>query len=157
MDQQRASPLGASLQHSHLRENTRRIPHKHHLSKPPILPFSIRSLYPLCPLPVPLAPIYAPHYHQFLIFPSFQHTRHPNTAPQIQRALCALVQTAPDKLPDTISALYQTFWVEGKLVQKPEILMPVLSSVLGEDMAKEIMEKVCISSCFRPPTHIRPL
>lgn len=32
--------------------------------------------------------------------------------------------------------------MEGKPVNKPDILIPVLASVLGEDLAKEMVEKV---------------
>jgi len=49
---------------------------------------------------------------------------------------------APDKLSDTLSAIYQSFWVERKAVQKPAILLPVLEKVLGENVAKEVMERV---------------
>ncbi|KAI9877500.1 MAG: hypothetical protein M1830_003761 [Pleopsidium flavum] len=59
----------------------------------------------------------------------------------IQRVLCALVLMAPDKILETLSALYQAFWVDRKAIQKPAHLLPVLERVLGEKMAKEVMER----------------
>ncbi|MCJ1366304.1 hypothetical protein MMC16_005432 [Acarospora aff. strigata] len=59
----------------------------------------------------------------------------------IQRALCALTLVAPEKLSDTLSALYHAFWVERKAVQKPEELKPILEKTLGDNLAREILGK----------------
>lgn len=66
-------------------------------------------------------------------------------ATQIQRALCALTLVDAAKLPLAVEALYQAFWVERNvaLVNKPEGLAKLLSGVLGEGLAKEVMQKVC--------------
>lgn len=70
----------------------------------------------------------------------------PNPFPQptinAQRALCAVEQLHPEKLPDAFAALYQAFWVEGKTINKPETIVPALASVFGEQEAKKIMEAV---------------
>jgi len=63
---------------------------------------------------------------------------------QIQRALCALTLVDAAKLPLAVEALYQAFWVErnAALVNKPEGLAKLLGGVLGEAVAKEVMQKV---------------
>lgn len=43
-----------------------------------------------------------------------------------QRALCALSQISPDKVPDAITALYHAFWVEGQEISKPDVIAAVL-------------------------------
>lgn len=60
----------------------------------------------------------------------------------MQRALCALTLIAPEKLPETLDAVYKAFWVERKTIQKPATLTPILEEVLGEKLAKDVMEKV---------------
>ena len=64
---------------------------------------------------------------------------------QIQRALCALTLVDAAKLPVAVDALYQAFWAERNAAQvnKPEGLAKLLSRVLGEGLAKEVMQKVC--------------
>ena len=59
-----------------------------------------------------------------------------------QRALCALTQTSPEKLPDALTALYHAFWVERQQINKPEVIGSVLEKALGTDVANGVMEKV---------------
>ena len=54
----------------------------------------------------------------------------PNTL-ATQRALTALNMRSPEKLADTLSALYEAFWVDKKPVQCPEVVVPVLARVLN--------------------------
>jgi 2-hydroxychromene-2-carboxylate isomerase len=69
----------------------------------------------------------------------------PKPFPQLtvntMRAVCAVSLLAPQKLEDVIAALYHTFWVESKPVSKPEVYGPVIASVVGEDLGKQVMEK----------------
>lgn len=51
-----------------------------------------------------------------------------------QRALCAVSQLFPDKLAQTLEALFNVFWVEGNInIGKSETFDPVLERVLGKD------------------------
>lgn len=59
---------------------------------------------------------------------------------QVQRALTALTIQHPDKLSAALSSLYQAFWVERQPIQKPEVFVPILSSVLGEETARAVAE-----------------
>ncbi|MCJ1303382.1 hypothetical protein MMC08_006191 [Hypocenomyce scalaris] len=65
----------------------------------------------------------------------------PNTI-ATQRALCALTQTSPEKLPDALTALYHAFWVERQQINKPEVIGSVLEKALGTNVANGVMEKV---------------
>lgn len=61
----------------------------------------------------------------------------------VQRALCALSQKAPAKMPAVLEALYRTFWVErNSKVGEPEGFVPVLESVLGKQGTEEILSAV---------------
>ncbi|KAI4127606.1 MAG: hypothetical protein LQ347_004530 [Umbilicaria vellea] len=62
-----------------------------------------------------------------------------NTIPT-QRALCALSQISPDKVPDAITALYHAYWVEGQQVNKPDVIEAVLRKALSADVVKKVME-----------------
>ncbi|SLM34514.1 2-hydroxychromene-2-carboxylate isomerase [Lasallia pustulata] len=57
-----------------------------------------------------------------------------------QRALCALSQIAPEKVPDAIAALYHAFWVEGQKIEKPDVIEAVLGKAFTSDLAKRVME-----------------
>lgn len=59
-----------------------------------------------------------------------------------QRALCALSQISPDKVPDAITALYHAYWVEGQQVNKPDVIEAVLRKALSADVVKKVMEGV---------------
>lgn len=61
-----------------------------------------------------------------------------------QRALCAVSQLFPDKLPESLEALFNVFWREGNIkVGKPEVFDPILERVLGKDGKAEITVAVC--------------
>ena len=59
-----------------------------------------------------------------------------------QRALCALSQIAPEKVPDAMAALYHAFWVEGQKIEKPDVIEAVLGKAFTSDLAKRVMEAV---------------
>lgn len=43
-----------------------------------------------------------------------------------------------------IGAFWQSFWVEGNAIQKPEVVQAALAKALGETDAKAMFEKVCL-------------
>ncbi|KAI9818110.1 MAG: hypothetical protein M1827_000735 [Pycnora praestabilis] len=59
----------------------------------------------------------------------------------VQRALCALTLTNPERLIETTAALYKELWVERKVIHKPDALLSILQRVLGEAEGKATMEK----------------
>jgi 2-hydroxychromene-2-carboxylate isomerase len=61
----------------------------------------------------------------------------------VQRGLTALNMERPDKLADTLSALYHAFWVERQAIEKPEVAIPCFAKALGttEAKAKALFEK----------------
>lgn len=62
----------------------------------------------------------------------------------VQRALCAVSQLFPDKLPETLEALFNTFWIEGNInIGKSEVFDPILERVLGKDGKAQITVAVC--------------
>lgn len=62
----------------------------------------------------------------------------------IQRALCALSQKSPAKLPTVIEALYRSFWIDrNSKIGEPEGFTPVLESVLGKKETQELLSAVC--------------
>lgn len=62
----------------------------------------------------------------------------------VQRALCALSQQSPAKLPAVIEALYRSLWVDGNSkVGEPEAFTPVFESVLGKQETQELLSAVC--------------
>ena len=61
---------------------------------------------------------------------------------QTQRALCALLQTSPEKVPDAITALYHAYWVEGQQITKPDVIEAVLGKAFSAEVAKSVMEGV---------------
>jgi hypothetical protein len=65
---------------------------------------------------------------------------------QVERVLAATALESPDRYPEVLGALYHAFWAEKKGVQVPEVHYPILVSVVGEDSAKRILERV---SCPR--------
>ncbi len=60
----------------------------------------------------------------------------------MQRILCAISLVAPEKLSDALSALYRAFWVERKAIVQSDVVQSVLEEVLGEKLAKQILEAV---------------
>lgn len=62
----------------------------------------------------------------------------------VQRALCAVSQLFPDKLPEALEALFNTFWIEGNInIGKSEVFDPILERVLGKDGKAQITVAVC--------------
>lgn len=69
----------------------------------------------------------------------------------VQRALCALSQKAPEKLPSVMEALFQSMWVDrNSRIGEPEGFTPVLESVLGKGVTQEVLQAV---SSFLPPSY----
>ena len=65
----------------------------------------------------------------------------PQTLP-IQRCLCALEISSPEKLTDAYDQLYHTFWAEGNsTIAKPDTFGPILVKALGEEQAKDVMKR----------------
>lgn len=62
--------------------------------------------------------------------------------PQVERVLAATALDYPDRYPEVLGALYHAFWAEKKGVQVPEVHYPILASVVGEDTANRILERV---------------
>lgn len=58
------------------------------------------------------------------------------------RALSALQLTRREKLIDAFDALYRGMWVERRPIHKPEVYTDILTTVLGEETAKEVLTKV---------------
>jgi len=58
-----------------------------------------------------------------------------------QRALCAIEINHPEKLPAAYAALCHALWVEGKTVNKPDVIAPALQKVFSEEEVKTIMRQ----------------
>lgn len=63
---------------------------------------------------------------------------------QVQRVMTATSIDHPDRYPEVISALYHAFWAEKKGIQLPEVHYPILASILGEDSATKVLERVSL-------------
>lgn len=62
----------------------------------------------------------------------------------IQRALCAISQRFPEKLPAVIEAVYRSFWVdENTRIGDVEGFAPVFETVLGQKATQEVLSAVC--------------
>ncbi|KAJ5579922.1 thioredoxin-like protein [Penicillium hispanicum] len=58
----------------------------------------------------------------------------------VQRALGAISQMAPEKLPSAIEALYRSFWVDrNSKIGEPEGFTPVLETVLGKQGTQDVL------------------
>lgn len=64
-----------------------------------------------------------------------------NTIP-VQRALTAIILSQPAKLEETFRVLYHASFAEHLDVVDKDVLHELLSKVLGEDGARDIMTKV---------------
>ena len=64
---------------------------------------------------------------------------------QVQRALTAVTILHPEKLADTIAAIYHASFVAQKEVHTPESLMPILQKIFGEEETKGILKKASIN------------
>lgn len=60
----------------------------------------------------------------------------------VMRTLAVVEQHQPDKLVDSIAALYKGMWVDGKTTHKPEVFEAVLAEVLGKEGARSVVEQV---------------
>ena len=49
---------------------------------------------------------------------------------------------SPEKVLDTVTALYNTFFVERKPIHTPEGILAVLEKTIGGAEAKAVLEKV---------------
>ncbi|MCJ1255016.1 hypothetical protein MMC24_002832 [Lignoscripta atroalba] len=58
-----------------------------------------------------------------------------------QRAVAALSLVSPEKVLDTVTALYNTFFVERKPIHTPEGILAVLEKTIGGAEAKAVLEK----------------
>lgn len=60
-----------------------------------------------------------------------------------QRALCAISQKFPAKLPSVLEALYRSFWVDRNAkIGEVEGFAPVLQGVLGQQETQDILSAV---------------
>jgi len=66
----------------------------------------------------------------------------PPSTLHVQRALCAVQLYHPAKLNTAIHECYNKFWVEGQAIQDPKNFGAALAKALGEEPAKEVMEKM---------------
>ena len=64
--------------------------------------------------------------------------------PQAQRVLTVVAVHHPEKLADTLAAIYHASFAELKEVHTPEGLVPILETIFGEMETKEILTKVDI-------------
>ncbi|KAF2098557.1 HCCA isomerase/glutathione S-transferase kappa [Rhizodiscina lignyota] len=53
----------------------------------------------------------------------------------VQRALCAIQMSEPEKLAPALDALYTALWVNHAEIAKPDVIQSVLSSAIGEKSA----------------------
>ena len=56
----------------------------------------------------------------------------------------------PERLVDTLAAIYHASFAERKEVHSPESLMPIFDEIYGKEETKEILTKVSIE---RAPIH----
>lgn len=63
---------------------------------------------------------------------------------QVQRILTAVATMHPERLADSLAAIYHASFAEQKEVHTPENLMPILKKIFGEEATKEILTRVGI-------------
>ncbi len=63
------------------------------------------------------------------------------TGVQTQRALCAITLLHPERLADTIDALFHSSFAEHKEIHTPDSQLPILTQIFGEKGANEILAK----------------
>jgi hypothetical protein len=61
----------------------------------------------------------------------------------VMRALAVVEASQPDRLSESIAALYKAMWVDTKPIAEPAVFESVLAEVLGKEGAKTIVEQVC--------------
>jgi 2-hydroxychromene-2-carboxylate isomerase len=62
----------------------------------------------------------------------------------VMRALAVVESSHPQKLPDSIAALYKAMWVDGKSTHEPAVFESVLAEVLGKEIARNVVDEVCV-------------
>ena len=62
------------------------------------------------------------------------------------RALAVVETSQPEKLSDSIAALYKAMWVDAKSIHEPAVFESVLAEVLGKEGARTVVEQVYF--CF---------
>ncbi|KAI4754021.1 putative 2-hydroxychromene-2-carboxylate isomerase [Aureobasidium sp. EXF-3400] len=59
----------------------------------------------------------------------------------VMRALAVVEASQPDRLSESIAALYKAMWVDTKPIAEPAVFESVLAEVLGKEGAKTIVEQ----------------
>jgi hypothetical protein len=57
--------------------------------------------------------------------------------------MIACTQLCPERFEDVYDAVMHAFWFEKKGMQLPENFEPILRSILGDELAEEVLSKVC--------------
>lgn len=73
-----------------------------------------------------------------------QQPESPADIDQAQRAMVAASMVCPEKFGDVIAEMYDAFWVEHEAIQTPQVSLPVIADVVGDDRAREIARKVSL-------------
>jgi len=60
---------------------------------------------------------------------------------KVQRVLTVVANMRPERLADTLAAIYHASFAEQKEIHTPEGLMPILEKIFGEEGTKEILTK----------------
>ncbi|KAL9067863.1 MAG: hypothetical protein Q9161_006587 [Pseudevernia consocians] len=58
---------------------------------------------------------------------------------QVQRVLTVVAMMYPEKLADTLAAIYHASFAEQKEVHTPESLIPILEEIFGDERTKELL------------------
>ena len=56
--------------------------------------------------------------------------------------MVACSMACPDRLGDVVAEMYEAFWVEKEAIQTPQVSLPVIADVVGDELAREIARKV---------------
>jgi 2-hydroxychromene-2-carboxylate isomerase len=67
----------------------------------------------------------------------------------VMRALAVVEVSQPEKLSDSIAALYKAMWVDAKPIHEPATFESVLVDVLGKEDAQHVVAEVCFSICYQ--------
>jgi 2-hydroxychromene-2-carboxylate isomerase len=62
----------------------------------------------------------------------------------VMRALAVVETSQPDKLSESIAALYKAMWVDAKPIHEPAVFESVLGDVLGKEDAQRGVAEVCV-------------
>lgn len=75
--------------------------------------------------------------------PMMENTPNPFPQPTVatQRTLCHIQEAHPEKLAESLDALFKAFWVDGKgPIAKVEVIAEALEPVFGKEGMKKVME-----------------